>query len=123
MGGSCSGLGLPVAQSPMRPNPSLPTYRAEQCILRAHPDHGYLVGYDCFPPVPAKNVPDERTLPPGTLLVGMTFNLSEFRGVFMFPGRSRLYPPCLVEGVIQVRGHVQVPTTHVEPGSLFVGPI
>ena len=118
--GLCSGLGLPLDQLPVRPNPSLPTYSAEKYTHRARPDHRYLVGYDCFSSVLAKNVPDEHALPLSTLLVGLTFNLSGFRGVFMVPERSRLYPPCLAEGVIQVGGHVRVPTTHVEPGNLYV---
>ena len=102
LGGSCSELGLPLAQLPVRPNPSLPTCCAEQYFHRAHPDHRCLVDHDCFLSVLAETIPDEHALLPSTFLIGLTSNLSGFHGVFMVPKRSRLYPPCLAGDVIQV---------------------
>ena len=65
---------------------------------------------------------DGQMLLSSILLVGMTVHVSEYHGVFVAPERSHPYPSDLAEDVIQVRDHVRVPTTHVGPGSLHVGP-
>ena len=64
---------------------------------------------------------DEQVLLPSILLVGLTTNVFGYYRVFVVPERLHPYPPDLAEDVIQVRGHVRVPTTHVEPDSLYVG--